>query len=154
MKKVLKYFGNHILGILFLLLEIALLIIGFFVFGIVSILGVIYTFLKHSIKLDYSIRKQLVPIVRSINLAQDGVANAAGGEMLNDVLKIPEGNVRYGSWYETISSIAGLVFIYIKDTWFRRFLDKTFSIFEKDHCTNAITKMQEHYYKELNAKKL
>lgn len=154
MKKIFKYFGNHILGILFLLLEIALLIIGFFVFGIVSILGVIYTFLKHSIKADYSIRKQLVPIVRSINLAQDGVANAAGGELLNDALKIPEGNIRYGQWFETISAMSGLLFQYVKDTWLRRFLDKAFLVFEKNHCTNAITKMQEYYYKELNAKKL
>lgn len=144
---VLKYISNHILGILRLLLEIVLLIIGFFVFGMVAILGVIYTFVKHIIKGDYSIRKQLVPIVRSINLAQDGVANAAGGELLNDALKIPEGNIRYGQWFETISAMSGLLFQYVKDTWLRRFLDKAFSIFEKNHCTNAITRMQEFYYK-------
>lgn len=147
MNRFLKYLGKHLIGFGLLLLEIILLIIGGVVFWSLAIVGLIYTFIKHSIKLDYSIKKQLVPIVRSINLAQDGIANAAGGEMLNDVLKIPEGNVRYGSWYETISSIAGLIFIYIKDTWFRRFLDKTFSIFEKNHCTNSITRMQEFYYK-------
>lgn len=150
MKKILNFLGKHILGLVYLILEIILLIIGFFVFGIVAILGVIYTFIKHSIKMDYSARKQLVPIVRSLNLAQDGFANAAAGELLNDALKIPDGNIRYGSWNETISAITGLVYQYIKDTWLRRFLDKAFYLFEKNHCTNAITKVQDFYYKSIS----
>lgn len=147
MKKLFKHLGNHLLGLLYLLLEILLLIVGFLVFTTLSILGICYTFGKHVIKRDYSVRRQLVPIVRSLNLAQDGVANAAAGELLNDALKIPEGMVRYGAWYETISAMSGLLFQYVKDTWLRRFLDKAFSIFEKNHCTNAITDMQEFYYK-------
>ena len=59
---------------------------GCFIFPLVFILGVLYSFFKHLFfKFDYSIYKQLLPIIRSITLASDGLANAGGGELLNDV---------------------------------------------------------------------
>lgn len=130
------------MGVLYLLLELLFLIIGLFVFGLVFIAGIIYTFIKHIVRLDYSLRKQLVPIVRSISLAFDGIANAGGGEMLNDALKVKSEIVRYGKWYETISAITGLLKIYERDLWLRRFL----KILGKNHCEEAPTEMQLWYY--------
>ena len=61
-----------------LLLEIVFLIIGgIIIFPTVFIIGVIYSFIKHLFfKFDYSVSKQLTPIIRSITLASDGLANA------------------------------------------------------------------------------
>lgn len=124
--------------------EIALLIIGgLIIFPLVSILGVFYSFGKHLfIKRDYSLLRQLNPVIRSFTLASDGLACAAGGEMLNDVLKI-KGKIKYGNWYQTISAVTGLIQIYEKDTWLRRILDK---VLEKDHCNIAITEQEKFYY--------
>jgi hypothetical protein len=128
--------------------EICLLIIGgLIIFPIVSILGVFYSFGKHLIvKRDYSISKQLNPVLRSFTLASDGLACAAGGEMLNDALKI-KGKIKYGNWYQTISAVTGLIQIYEKDTWLRRLLDK---VLEKDHCRIAITEQESFYYSNNN----
>ena len=114
--------------------QIGLLIIGCVVFLIVFIVGFLYTTGKHFYKLDYSFSKQLTPIVRSITLIFDGLANAGAGELLNDVYKI-DGTIKYGNWYQTISAVTGLIFINVKDTGLRRFLDK---VLGKDHCVTAI----------------
>lgn len=129
-------------GIWLIFLELVLLLVGGIIFIILFVLGCIYTFFKHVFKLDYSGRKQLQPIIRSVTLALDGLACAGAGELLNDALKI-KGNIKYGKWYQTISAITGLVHIYEKDTWLRRFLDNTLG---KNHCQEAITEQDQYYY--------
>lgn len=125
-----------------LFIEFLILLVGCTVFIILFIIGVVYTFLKHVIKWDYSGRKQLQPIIRNVTLALDGLACAGAGELLNDTLKI-KGKVRYGKWYQTISAITGLIHKYEKDTWLRRFLDRTLG---KNHCAEAITEQDQFYY--------
>lgn len=129
-------------GVWLILLELFLLVIGGIIFIVLFVFGSIYTFVKHVVKCDYSGRKQLQPIIRSVTLALDGIACAGAGELLNDALKI-KGKIRYGKWYQTISAITGLVHIYEKDTWLRRFLDKTLG---KNHCQEAITEQDKFYY--------
>ncbi len=130
---------------LLLLLEIVFFVIGgCIVFPLVFIIGVIYSFIKHLFfKFDYSVSKQLTPIIRSMTLASDGLANAGGGEMLNDALKVKQGTlIKYGKWYQTISAVTGLRKVYDnEDTWLRKFLE----ILGKNHCEEAITE-EEHYY--------
>lgn len=133
---------NFFKALLLLLIELILLVIGLPIFALVAIIGVVYTFIKHSIKLDYSIEKQFTPIIRSANLAADGLANAGGGELLNDIFKVKNEIIRYGKWYETISAITGLLKIYERDLWLRRFL----KILGKNHCEEAPTEMQLWYY--------
>ena len=125
--------------------EIGLLIVGgLIIFPLVSIIGIIYSFIKHLFsKRDYSLSKQLNPVIRSITLASDGVACAAGGEMLNDVLKV-KGKIKYGKWYQTISSVTGLRFKFENfDNRFRRILDK---VLGEKHCEEAITEEENFYY--------
>jgi len=129
-----------------LLSQLVLLFIGGTIFLSTFIIGIFYTFIKHIIKLNYSFSKQLAPIIRNINLALDGLANAGGGEMINDILKV-KGIIRYGKWYQTISAVTGLRYFYVKDTKFRKVLDK---ILGKNHCVNAITNEDNLYYKLIN----
>ena len=136
MKKHLKNIGKLLLEFLFTLIGIPLFITVF-------VSGVVYTFIKHVIKFDYSIVQQTQPLLRSINLTFDGLANAGGGEMLNDIMKI-KGRIKYGKWYQTISAVTGLIKVYEKDTKLRRFLDK---ILGKNHCIDAITESDSFYYK-------
>lgn len=136
MKKHFKNIGKLLLEFLFTLIGIPLFITVF-------VSGVIYTFIKHVIKFDYSIVQQAQPLLRSINLTFDGLANAGGGEMINDVLKI-NGKIKYGKWYQTISAVTGLIKIYEKDTKLRKTLD---SILGKNHCTDAITESDNYFYK-------
>ena len=132
---------------LLLLLEIVFFVIGgCIVFPLVFIIGVIYSFIKHLFfKFDYSVSKQLTPIIRSMTLASDGLANAGGGEMLNDALKVKQGTlIKYGKWYQTISAVTGLRKVYDnEDTWLRKFLE----ILGKNHCEEAITDEEHFYYK-------
>lgn len=132
-----------------LLLEILFMVIGIPIFLTLFVIGIIYTFIKHVLKWDYSISRQFTPILRSINLVFDGLANAGTGELLNDALKIKNNYARYGKWYETISAVTGLVKLYEKDTWLRKFL----KILGKNHCEEAITEMQSYYYNHLFTKK-
>ena len=136
MKKHLKNIGKLLLELLFTLIGIPLFITVF-------VSGVIYTFIKHVIKFDYSIVQQTQPLLRSINLTFDGLANAGGGEMLNDIMKI-KGQIKYGKWYQTISAVTGLIKVYEKDTKLRKTLD---SILGKNHCTDAITESDNYFYK-------
>ena len=136
-------------ALLKLFLEIFFMIIGIPIFSLLFVVGVLYTFVKHVKKWDYSISHQFTPILRSINLVFDGLANAGAGELLNDVFKIKNKFVRYGKWYETISAVTGLIKQYEKDTWLRKFLE----ILGKNHCEEAITEMQKYYYKQLFTKK-
>lgn len=110
---------------------------------LVFLIGIIYTFFKHLVKFDYSPTKQLQPIIRSITLALDGLACAGAGELLNDSLKI-NGHIKYGKWFQTISATTGLIRIYEKDTWLRKFLDNTLG---KNHCDEAISDQDRFYYK-------
>lgn len=130
-------------GVWLISLELFLLVIGGIIFIVLFVFGSIYTFVKHVVKWDYSGRKQLQPIIRSVTLALDGLACAGAGELLNDTLKI-KGEIRYGKWYQTISAITGLIQIYEKDTWLRRLLDRTLG---KNHCEEAITEQDKFYYK-------
>jgi hypothetical protein len=132
-----------------LLLEILFMVIGIPIFITLFIIGFFYTLGKHVIKWDYNISRQFIPILRSINLVFDGLANAGAGELLNDALKIKNDFARYGKWYETISAITGLVKMYEKDTWLRKFL----KVLGKNHCEEAITEMQTFYYNHILTKK-
>ena len=136
-------------ALLKLLLEILFMTIGIPIFILLFVVGVLYTFGKHVENWDYSISRQFTPILRSINLVFDGLANAGAGELLNDVFKIKNEFARYGKWYETISAVTGLIKQYEKDTWLRKFL----KILGKNHCEEAITEMQKYYYKQLFTKK-
>lgn len=130
---------------LLLLLEIIFLIVGgLVVFPILFVVGFIYTFFKHVLQLDYSVPKHFTPIVRSITLASDGLANAGAGELLNDYYKVKSDClIRYGKWYQTISAVTGLLKIYSnKDTKLRRFLE----VLGKNHCEKAITDQEKLYY--------
>ena len=135
-------------ALLKLLLEILFMTIGIPIFLLLFVVGVLYTFGKHVKNWDYSISRQFTPILRSINLVFDGLANAGAGELLNDVFKIKNEFARYGKWYETISAVTGLIKQYEKDTWLRKFL----KILGKNHCEEAITEMQKYYYKLLFTK--
>lgn len=75
-----------------------------------SVIGVIYTFIKHIIKLDYSINRQFAPILLNFSLILDGLANSMAGELLNDILIIyKKGKTyKYGKWYDTISEVTGI----------------------------------------------
>lgn len=132
-------------NILLLLLEIVFLIIGgLFIFPLLFVLGFGYTFFKHLLKCDYSVSKHLTPIIRSFNLAMDGLANSGAGELLNDFYKIPKHSIiKYGKWYQTISAVTGLLKVYAnRDTKLRRFLE----VLGKNHCEDAITEQEKVYY--------
>ena len=63
-------------ALLKLLMEIIFMIIGIPIFLLLFIVGILYTFVKHVKNWDYSISRQFTPILRSINLVFDGLANA------------------------------------------------------------------------------
>lgn len=128
--------------ILLLFNEIFFLVVACIIFPILFVIGIIYTFLKHLVHFDYSISAQFTPIIRSITLLIDGFANAGCGELLNDVFKI-KGVIRYGKWYQTISAVTGLIFLYVKDTRLRKILDR---ILGTDHCVDAISKEDMFFY--------
>jgi len=132
-----------------LIKEIVLFVFASVIFIIVAIIGVLYSAIKHAFfKLDYSLSRQLTPIVRSATLVTDGFANAGAGELLNDLLKIDESEkIRYAKWYQTISAVTGLRYLFVKDNKFRRLVDK---ILGKNHCVNAITEQDLFYH---NSKK-
>jgi len=130
-----------------LIKELGLLVVGVIVFTTVSILGFIYTTFKHLIKGDYSLSRQLTPIVRSFTLANDGFANASAGELLNDTNDVAPkdelASVRYGKWYETISAVTGLLARRLRALKLRKILD---SVLGKNHCEEAINPQQNNYY--------
>ena len=123
-----------------LLKELLFLVIGVPLFLLVFVLGFVYTFLKHLFRLDYSISRQLLPILRSITLVTDGLANAGCGELLNDTYKPI---VNYGKWHQTISAVTGINYLKKKDTKLRIFLDK---VLGKKHCEDAITDECKYFY--------
>lgn len=125
--------------------EVLVFIVGVTVFLLITVIGFFYTFFKHLLKRDYSAKKHFKPLVRIITLATDGAANGCGGEMLNDLSKAKDGEIKYGNWYQTISSVTGLRWIFNNRTSaLRRFLNK---YLEKDHCELAPTEMELFYYK-------
>jgi hypothetical protein len=123
-----------------LLIEIFLLTIGLPVFTLTALVGFVYTFGKHIIKLDYSLSKQTSPLIRSITLSIDGVANALAGELINDIYKPI---VKYGKWYQTISAVSGINYLLGNDNKLRKFIDK---VLGKNHCIDAPTEMEIKYY--------
>ena len=62
-----------------LLLEILFMVIGIPIFLTLFVVGFLYTLGKHIIKWDYNVSRQFIPILRSINLVFDGLANAGAG---------------------------------------------------------------------------
>lgn len=130
-----------------LLTEIGKLIIGGSVFLLLFIVGVVYTFLKHLVKFDYSLSKQLSPVIRSILLLFDGLANAGSGELFNDLLKVSKNaKIRYGKWYQTISAVTGLRKVCDEiDNRFRTTLDK---VLGRNHCIDAISDEDLYYYQD------
>lgn len=140
MKKLISW----LLDTFLVIAEIIIGLIMCLLFLMLSIVGFIYTLIKHLLKRDYSAKRQFKPIMRSFTLVNDCFANASAGELLNDVLKVKEGEIPYGSFQQTISSVTGLRFIFNKrDNEFRRILNK----FEKDHCEKAPSEMEMVYYK-------
>lgn len=126
-----------------LLKEVFLLIIGSIVFLSLFLVGLVYSFVKHTLKLDYSLSKQLTPIVRSVTLLINGLANSGAGELLNDILKV-NGLIKYGKWYQSISSVTGLRLKYEnQDNNFRKFVD---FVLGKNHCIEAIREEEDYYY--------
>lgn len=125
-----------------LIIEILIFIFAGLFFLFIGIIGVIYTFVKHIISVDYSISKQLSPIVHVGTVLTDCFANAGAGELLNDIFKI-SGNIRYGNWWQTISAVTGMIYLNGKDTKLRRVLDKTLGT---NHCTEAIVESDLEYY--------
>jgi hypothetical protein len=123
----------------------AILIGSVLVFPLLSVIGILYSWFKHIFKFDYSTSKQIVPMLRSLSLSLDGFACASAGELLNDVLKV-KGKIKYGKWYQTLSSVSGLLKIYIKDTWFRKFIDSGLG---RNHCIEAITEEEFFYYESI-----
>jgi hypothetical protein len=92
-----------------------LLVAGTIVFSTVFVVGVLYTTIKHLIKLDYSFNKQFFPILTSITLIFDGLANAGAGEMFNDTMlrrkknkELYKETYKYGKWHDTISEVTGI----------------------------------------------
>lgn len=142
---------KHLQGFGLLLLELIFLLVGIPVFSVLAVLGVIYTTIKHLLLMDYSMKKQFLPILRSLILAVDGFANASAGELLNDALKVPkDSRIKYGKWYQTISAVTGILKVYgDKDTWLRKFL----KILGKNHCEDAITEMEHYFYKVKGTKR-
>jgi hypothetical protein len=126
-----------------LFIQIVLLIVGGFVFLLFFVVGFLYTTGKHIYKLDYSMSKQFMPIIRSVTLLFDGLANAGAGELLNDVYKV-DGNIKYGKWYQTISAVTGLLLLHVNDIKLRLFLDKALG---ENHCVEAISEEDKYYYK-------
>ena len=122
--------------------EIGLLIVALIIFPTVFIIGFIYTFIKHLWSLDYSLNRQLIPLIRSISLSLDGLANAGAGELINDFYQI-KGKIKYGKWYQTISAISGLILLHEKDTSLRKTLDKALGT---NHCVDAITEADKEFY--------
>lgn len=127
-----------------LIIQLFVLIIGAIVFTVLFVVGVCYTTIKHIIKLDWSLSKQLTPIVRSITLLFDGLANAGAGEMLNDAYGIT-GKIRFGKWYQTISAVTGLLYLRVKDIKLRPFLDR---VLGRDHCVEAISEEDRFFYSQ------
>jgi len=128
-----------------LIKELILFVFASVIFIIVAIIGLFYSAIKHIFfKFDYSLSRQLTPIVRSATLITDAFANAGAGELLNDFSKIDKSEmIKYGKWYQTISAVTGLRYLFAKDNKFRRLLDK---ILGKNHCADAVTEQDRFYY--------
>ena len=140
----MKRIKTWLLDTLLVIAEILGGIIMCILFMLLSIVGFFWTLIKHLWKLDYSAKRQFKPIMRSFTLVNDCFANAAAGELLNDVLKVKESEIPYGCFQQTISSVTGLRFIFDKrNNKFRRILNK----FEKDHCEKSPSEMEMVYYK-------
>ncbi len=121
--------------------ELLLLIASILFFLPMALVGFIYTFIKHLIKWDYSLEKQLSPIIRGITLSIDGFANSASGELLNDTIK-PK--IKYGKWYQTISAVSGINQYKDFDSRLRALTDVALGHF---HCRDAVQENDKCYYK-------
>lgn len=126
-------FAEIIIGLVMCILFLAVSVVGFF-----------YTLIKHLWKKDYSAKRQFKPIMRSFTLVNDCFGNASAGELLNDVLKVKENEIPYGSFQQTISSVTGLRFVFNnRDSKLRRILNKI----DKDHCEKSPSEMEMTFYK-------
>jgi len=118
--------------------EFGIMIIAIIVFRIWGYVGILYTFIKHLCLWDYDINKQLAPIFRARSLAEDGMANARAGELMNDTLLIKQ-ITKYGKWHETISAKTGENFLNknLNKSGLagRILLDK---VLGKNHCISSI----------------
>lgn len=125
-----------------LIFEILIFIFASPFFLIIGFVGIVYTFFKHIVNIDYSISKQLSPIVHVGTVLFDCFANAGAGELLNDIFKI-KGMARYGNWWQTISAVTGILYLQGNDTKLRGLLDKTLGT---NHCVDAIVESDLEYY--------
>ena len=116
-----------------LALQLFLLLVSLMVFPALFIVGFFYTTFKHFVKLDYSLNRQFTPIIRSIILLLDGLANAGGGELMNDLS--PNLVFKYGKWFETISEVTGNNYVNGIDTKLRKVLD---NVLGSKHCEESI----------------
>ncbi len=124
--------------------ELLLLVASILIFVPMSIVGFIYTFIKHLVKWNYSFRKQLSPIIRNITLAVDGFGNSASGELLNDLTKPI---VKYGKWYQTISAVSGINQYKNHDTRLRALTDVVLGHL---HCKESVQDNDKCLYKIKN----
>jgi hypothetical protein len=128
------------------------LVLAILVFPILSLVGIIYTTIKHSSKFNYSLSKQLAPIVKSIALSIDGLANACSGELMNDTLLKKKKNgelysktYKYGKWDDTISAVTGVnekrgtLNLLGEDL-----TDMLSLVLEQDHSINSIKKSKTY----------
>ena len=140
----MKRMKNQIADAFIVLAEVIVGLLMCVMFFIVAIVGVLYTFFKHLLKMNYSAKRQFKPIMRAFTLVNDCFANASAGELLNDLMGVKEGEIPYGSFQQTISSVTGLRYLFNnRDSRLRRALNRL----HKDHCEKAPSKMELFYYK-------
>ena len=121
--------------------ELLFLIASILFFLPMALVGFVYTFIKHLFKWDYSLEKQLSPIIRGITLAVDGFGNSASGELLND---LTSPIVKYGKWYQTVSAVSGINQYKDHDTRLRAFTDVALG---HGHCKDAVQDNDKCLYK-------
>lgn len=134
-----------------LLKWILLFVVALIVFIPLSIIGIIYTIVKHTIKLDYSL-KQAIRIFQGLAIATDEIANVCAGEILNDTLlkKRNDGTYiktayKYGKPDDTISAVTGVNQERLTLDKDGRFLTKILSIIlEPNHSIRSIKKEKNY----------
>lgn len=143
MKKLKGFALTWLKDTALVLAEIVIGLLMCALFLIVAVLGFLWTLGKHLWQRDYSAKRQFKPIMRAFALCNDCFANASGGEMLNDIMKVKDGEIKYGWFQQTISSVTGLRFIFNhRDSRLRKVLNKV----HKDHCELAPSEMEMFYY--------
>jgi len=141
-----------------------LLVLSFVVFTIVSIIGVVYSFFKHALKLQlkklwYSFGDRFTKLA----LLYDQKGNIQLGDILNDVYvkkDVPEElngiRLRYGHQDDTISDMTGRLalagFLSKEGIAFKEDINRIFKwlMKQEDHCIESVS--EENRKRILNKK--